>query len=95
MINKDDVIKILETVLDPELGIDIWTMGLIYDINIINENQIKILMTYTTPTCPAGSEIQQNMRSTLSKAGFEKIDIKVTFDPLWQPSEELRAALSS
>ncbi|MDP2685487.1 MAG: metal-sulfur cluster assembly factor [bacterium] len=90
MTTKKDIIKILETVIDPELGIDIWTMGLIYDINIIDKESISILMTYTTPYCPLGEEIQGDIRSALSTAGFKKIDIKVTFDPPWRHPAQLK-----
>lgn len=91
---KEKIIEKLEIVQDPELGIDIWTMGLIYDINIVSDTHIKILMTYTTPVCPVGDQLQQDIRIAMSQLGFEKIDIQVTFDPPWQPSEELRIALS-
>lgn len=94
MLDKNKVIEALETVIDPELGIDVWTIGLIYDINIIDDNRIKLLMTYTTPACPAGPQLQQGIRSSLSNLGFNKIDIEITFDPPWKPSEELRIALS-
>lgn len=93
MIKKDDIIQMLETVFDPELGIDVWTLGLIYDINIINEKTVKILMTYTSPMCPLGEEIQDDIKNSLKQAGFEDVKIEVTFSPLWKPSTDLRSAL--
>ena len=93
MIDKNKVIEMLETVNDPELGIDIWTMGLIYDINIQDNKNIKILMTYTSPLCPLGEELQQNILNSLKQLGFENIKIEVTFNPPWKPSEDLRQAL--
>ena len=95
MISKENVIDNLKTVLDPELGIDVWTMGLIYDINIVDEKSIKLLITYTFPGCPLGNEIQESIRSSISQMGFEQVDIEVTFDPPWRPPHELRAALNS
>lgn len=83
----------LETVNDPELGIDVWTMGLIYDINIIDDKTVKILMTYTSPLCPLGEEIQEEIKKSLKQAGVENLKIEVTFSPLWKPSPELRTAL--
>ncbi len=92
MMTKEKIIEALKNVLDPELGIDVWTMGLIYDINIVDDKKIKLLITYTFPGCPLGNQIQENIRSGLSGLGFEKIDIEVTFDPPWKPPHELRMA---
>lgn len=91
--DKNKIIEILETVFDPELGIDVWTLGLIYDINIINEKTVKILMTYTSPMCPLGEEIQDDIKNSLKQAGFEDVKIEVTFSPPWMPNGELRSAL--
>ncbi len=93
MATKEDVIQMLETVDDPEIGVDIWTMGLIYDIDIQNKDDIKITMTYTSPMCPLGEHIKEDIRESLKLLKFKNIDINVTFDPPWQPSEELKAAL--
>lgn len=91
--DKNHVIEMLETVHDPELGIDVWTMGLIYDINIIDEKSIKILMTYTSPLCPLGEEIQEEIKKGMRQLGFKNIKIEVTFSPPWKPKPELRTAL--
>lgn len=91
--DKNKIIEMLETVHDPELGLDIWTMGLIYDINIIDEKTVKILMTYTSPLCPLGEEIQEDIKKSLKQLGFENVIIEVTFSPPWKPSSELRTAL--
>ena len=90
--DKNKVIEMLETVVDPELGIDVWTLGLIYDINIIDEKSVKILMTYTSPLCPLGEEIQKDIKKSLKQAGFENVKMEVTFSPPWKPSPEIRSA---
>jgi len=90
MINKNKVIEMLETVLDPEVGIDIWTMGLIYDINIIDDKSIKILMTFTSPMCPLGEHIVKEVEQNMKELGFTDIKTEVTFNPPWEPSQELR-----
>jgi metal-sulfur cluster biosynthetic enzyme len=87
---KEDVKKYLGMVLDPELGIDIDTLGLIYDITVIDEERVHIIMTYTTPMCPAGPIIQEDIKNTLEPLGFAYVDIEITFDPPWQPPEGLR-----
>ena len=93
MASKEQVIEMLETVFDPEVGVDIWTMGLIYDISIKGDKTIAITMTFTTPLCPLGQQIKEDIQESMRMLGFEKITITVTFDPPWQPSEELRQAL--
>lgn len=91
MLTKEQVIEVLQTVLDPEIGLDIWTMGLVYDI-IIAEDSVKIIMTYTTPMCPWGPQLKEEIVSTLKEVlGFKKVDIEITFDPPYQMPEELRA----
>ena len=93
MIDKKKVIEMLETVMDPEVGVDIWTMGLVYDISIVDEKNIKIIMTYTSPMCPLGDEIKADVRQAMKVLGFEDVEIEVTFEPPWEPSKELREAL--
>ncbi|MSU75714.1 MAG: DUF59 domain-containing protein [Candidatus Magasanikbacteria bacterium] len=92
MITKDKIIEALQTVTDPEVNLDIWTMGLIYNLEIKDDN-IKILMTYTTPFCPWGPQLNEDIESTLKNAGAKKVDIEVTFDPPYKMPDELRAML--
>ncbi len=90
---KEQVIEMLETVFDPELGVDIYSMGLVYAIDIKSDTVIDILLTYTTPLCPSGEQIKEDIETSLKMLGFETVNITVTFDPPWKPSEELRVAL--
>lgn len=92
-ISKETIKKYLEMVLDPELGIDIYSLGLIYDIEIVDEKRVHITMTYTTPLCPAGPIIQEDIKNTLEPLGFEYVDIEITFDPPWKPPTDLRTML--
>ncbi len=93
MPTKEQIIEQLETVIDPEIGIDIWTMGLIYNIDIKSEKSVHILMTFTTPACPAGPSLQQEVTDALRSLGFEDIEVEITFEPVWKPSQELKEAL--
>ena len=93
MVSREEVIEMLETVEDPEIGLDIWTMGLVYDIDIKNDDEVDITMTYTSPMCPLGEEIKEDVTQSLKLLKFKKVIIKVTFEPPWKPSEELRVAL--
>lgn len=90
-ISKDEVIKRLKTVKDPELGIDVYTLGLIYDI-ATTPDSVDVTMTLTSPLCPFGNEIVTAVEEAL--AGIAPtIRVEVTFDPPWEPSDELRAIL--
>jgi metal-sulfur cluster biosynthetic enzyme len=93
MPTREQVIEMLETIFDPEVNMDIWTMGLIYDIQIKNDKEIFILMTLTTPACPVGPFIQQEITDAVRSLGFSSVEIELTFDPPWTPPQALRDAL--
>jgi len=85
MITKEDIIQACERVLDPEIGIDIYTIGLIYDIKI-TDNIVDILIPY-------GGRIKDEIIKEISILNPEKVNIEVTFEPKWEISNELRALL--
>jgi len=93
MVTKEQIIEEIKKIQDPEIGIDIWTLGLIYDIRILDEKNAHILMTFTSPMCPAGGLLTGKVTEYVKDLGFEKVDVEVTFEPAWQPSAELRAML--
>jgi metal-sulfur cluster biosynthetic enzyme len=74
----------LKKVLDPELGISIVDLGLVYDIKL-NKDSIKLIMTLTTIDCPLYSMIEDDIRTKIKELGFinNQIDIQLTFDPPW------------
>jgi metal-sulfur cluster biosynthetic enzyme len=88
--------KIIENVYkkyeDPELGIDIWTLGLIYKTTV-SELQVNVLLTFTSPSCPFGPQMVSEIKNKIKDLGASKVDIEVTFDPVWKPSDELREIL--
>ena len=93
MVTKEQVIQVLKTVKDPEIWVDVWTMGLIYDITI-EKTKITILMTLTTPQCPYGPQLMDDLKKAISTAThIQDIELKLTFSPPWKPSEELRKLL--
>ncbi len=89
------IIEILKTVIDPELQIDIWTLGLIYNIKIKREErEAEILLTFTSIMCPVGPMIVQDVDMAVKKIpGIEKMHVEVTFNPPWEPTDELREML--
>ena len=90
-ITKEAIIDALKTVEDPELMMDIYSLGLIYNITI-GDDGIDILMTLTTPFCPFGDQIIQSVERALKPFGVE-VRVDITFEPEWTPSEDLKIAL--
>ena len=83
--DKQEVLERLKSVVDPELGIDIVNLGLIYDIKIEGDS-IHVKMTLTSPFCPLGVLIVRNVEEVLKSIGFKNVDIEIVFDPPWTPS---------
>ena len=86
---KEKVVDVLKKCNDPELPIDLWNLGLIYDLNI-NENEnnfdVSILMSLTTPGCTMGQYMMDDMKMKLTTIeNIGNIDIELTFDPPWNP----------
>lgn len=88
---KEQIIERLKTVKDPELGIDVWTLGLIYKIETGAEG-IDILMTLTSPFCPFAEELIQSVEKSLTPLSSE-VRVNITFEPAWEPTQELREML--
>ena len=89
---KEDVINVLKTIIDPELFIDIWLLGLIYKIEFRENNELYIQMTFTSVACPLAPIIVEEVRTkTMQLEGVANTVVEVVFDPPWQPSDELKA----
>ncbi len=93
MITKEQIIEQLKTVKDPEVDLDIYSMGLVYDVIVSDDSSVHILHTLTSPACPMGPTIQEDIRSAVLSLGASSVEVELTFDPPYQPSEELRMAL--
>lgn len=91
--SREAIIEALKTVEDPELFLDIWFLGLIYNIGI-DEGQVVIDMTFTSPLCPAGpqlkGEVEQKVRAV---PGVRDVVVNITFQPAWEPSDEVKGLL--
>tara|TARA_Y100001970_G_scaffold24032_1_gene28423 strand:- start:5245 stop:5589 length:345 start_codon:yes stop_codon:yes gene_type:complete len=84
-INKEDVVSILKECYDPEIPIDLWNLGLIYDIKIEN-GDINITMSLTTPGCTMGQYMADDIKTKLlNLENVKTVDVQVVFDPPWQP----------
>ena len=93
----DDVILSLKQVYDPEIPVNIYDLGLIYELNINKEHEVFIKMTFTAPNCPMAdeviAEVQHNVEDT---PGVKSCHIELTFEPVWDQSmlsDEARVAL--
>ena len=80
----DEIKKKLSTIKDPELGINIYDLGLIYDINIDKSNNVKIIMTLTTVNCPVADSFPLDVAKNISSLeNIGQVKVKLTFDPPW------------
>ena len=91
--SKEAIIEALQTVIDPELYIDIWTLGLIYDVDV-NDSEVVVAMTFTSPACPAGPQLVDQVKQKVGEVeGVSSVKVDVVFDPPWEPSEDLKAMM--
>lgn len=78
--------KALRAVKDPELGLNIIDIGLVYDVAVSAEGQAHVRMTLTSPGCPAGTEIMDDVRQTLANLdGVTGVEVELVWDPYWTP----------
>ena len=95
-VSEDEVLEALEEVIDPELGLDFVSLGLVYDVEIEN-TEAYITFTLTTPACPIGPQVSEQMRELVGDLeGVQKVHPKMVFDPPWSPemmSEDAKFAL--
>lgn len=95
-ITKETILSLLKKVQDPELGVSIVDLGLIYDIEIKND-MVKVKMTLTYPGCPLGSFIIQEIKQTLSSLpNIKTVEVELVWDPVWKPErikKEIREEL--
>ncbi len=81
---REEVIQVLKTVYDPEIWVNIYDLGLVYDIDINEKLDIHIKMTLTSPTCPVAESLVQKVESKLSYIeGVNKVEVEVVWEPAW------------
>lgn len=89
----NQIIKALQDVIDPELGIDLVNLGLIYGVDMTAEGVVTVRMTLTTMGCPITDVLQQMIDSALRKVeGVKKVQIEVVWEPAWTPDRMSRFA---
>ncbi|MEX2028371.1 MAG: iron-sulfur cluster assembly protein [Candidatus Curtissbacteria bacterium] len=86
MVSQEEVIEKLKHCLDPELGVNIVDLGLVYGVNI-EDSKVNVLMTLTTPGCPLDSYFVKDITGKLkSIKGISDVSVELTFEPPWSPS---------
>lgn len=92
MIRKEIVIDKLKTVYDPEIPVNIYDLGLIYNIEVIGSS-VYIVMTLTTATCPAAAFMPEEIKNTLLQTmGIENVEVDVVYEPRWTKDKMSQAA---
>jgi FeS assembly SUF system protein len=84
---KEEIIRVLKNVYDPEIPVNIYDLGLIYDINVDEQNNIEITMTLTAPNCPIADQLLLDVKRHITLIdGIKDVNIKLVFDPPWDKS---------
>lgn len=79
---KEDIIRAIKNVYDPEIPVDVYELGLIYEINILPVNNVEIIMTLTSPSCPAAESLPGEVEANVKAVpGVNEVNLELTFDP--------------
>lgn len=93
----EKIVKVLKTIFDPEIPVDIYELGLIYDVFVNEDQEVRILMTLTTPNCPVAETLPVEVEDKVKSIKLVKdAKVEITFDPPWSQdlmSEEAKLEL--
>jgi len=93
----ESIVKVLKSIYDPEIPVDIYELGLIYDVMVNTDYEVKILMTLTSPNCPVAESLPREVEEKVKTIEHIKdVDVEITFDPPWSKdlmSEEAKLEL--
>ena len=88
----EEIVKVLKTIFDPEIPVDIYELGLIYDINVDGKN-IGVKMTLTTPNCPVAESLPKEVKDSIMQLEeVDKVDLELGWEPPWDKSMMSEAA---
>ena len=89
---KEKVIAEIKKIYDPEIPVNIYELGLIYDVSIIEKN-VKVIMTLTTPNCPVAESLPKEVKESIMEIdGVDKVDLDLVWEPPWDKSMMSEAA---
>tara|TARA_B100001758_G_C18356144_1_gene582814 strand:- start:809 stop:1126 length:318 start_codon:yes stop_codon:yes gene_type:complete len=84
---SDLIIKKLDSIYDPEIPVSIYELGLIYDVRINKNHEVKIIMTLTSPSCPVAESLPEEVKQEVEKIeGVKSAEVEITFEPPWEKS---------
>ena len=84
---KDQIIAEVKKIYDPEIPVNIYELGLIYDIKVENKNTAKVKMTLTSPNCPVAESLPKEVKDSIMQVeGIDKVDLDLVWDPPWNKS---------
>ena len=93
----EKIVEMIKTIFDPEIPVDIYELGLIYDVFVNEDNEVKILMTLTSPNCPVAETLPVEVEEKVKSLNMVKdAEVEITFDPPWTQdlmSEEAKLEL--
>lgn len=90
---KQQVIAAIQTVYDPEIPINIWEVGLIYEVNVDDDGKAHVLMTLTSPNCPVAESLPNDVKTVVAAVeGVTEAEVEITWDPPWDPEMMSEAA---
>mgnify|MGYP001616771850 FL=1 len=93
----ESIVKVLKGIYDPEIPVDIYELGLIYDVMVNTDYEVKILMTLTSPNCPVAESLPREVEEKVKTIeNIKDVDVEITFDPPWSKdlmSEEAKLEL--
>lgn len=95
-LQPDHLMESLKQVIDPEIFENIVDLGLVYGVEVLPEEQVRVTMTLTTPHCPMGPEIIENVQKVIKTEGAASVDVNIVWEPMWTPemmTPELKAQL--
>ena len=80
----DKIIQVIKTIYDPEIPVDIYELGLIYDVLVNEDFDVKIIMTLTTPNCPVAETLPVDVQEKVKTIkGIKSVEVEMTFEPPW------------
>jgi len=90
---KEKVISAIKKIYDPEIPVNIYELGLIYKIDIVEKNKVNVEMTLTSPNCPVAESLPNDVKNNILKVeGVSDVDLKLVWDPPWDKDKMSEAA---
>ncbi len=81
---EDKIVNVLKNIYDPEIPVNIYDLGLIYEHTVDDDGHVKVVMTLTAPNCPVADVMPQQVKDEISYlTGVKDVDVEITFDPPW------------